>query len=112
MPAGRSAPGVGIYVDAKPRVAAVRMDIRTPTPGWSGDVFVAEDRVPEATPGADALPTGWKNVGHIGRATRRTSVDLDTAGNSYRYYLVWITELPADEERAQIAEIDLFRRKG
>jgi eukaryotic-like serine/threonine-protein kinase len=109
---GLSKPGVGVYVDADPGVAAVRMDIRTPTPGWEGEVYVAENRVPEAAPAATGLPRGWKNVGHIPRAGRRTSVDLDTAGNAYRYYLVWITELPEGEERAQISEIDLFRRKG
>jgi eukaryotic-like serine/threonine-protein kinase len=103
---GLGKPGVGIYVDAAPSVSAVRMDIRTPTPGWRGEVYVAKDSVPTTVPG------GWKSVGHIDSASKRTSVDLDTAGNSYRYYLVWITALPEGSERAQISEIDLFRRKG
>ena len=97
--------GVGIYVDAKPQVAAVRMDIRTPTPGWSGTVYVA-DRVPE-TFDEDV----WKVVGRVDGARRTTSVDLDTANTAFRYYLVWITELPEDEERVQISEIDLFATK-
>jgi hypothetical protein len=58
------------------------------------------------------VPGEWKNVAHIDAAKRNTSVDLDTAGNRYRYYLVWITGLPPSAERVQIAEIDLFRRKG
>jgi serine/threonine-protein kinase len=101
--------GVGIYLDAKPGVAAVRMDIRTVKPGWKGEVYVAERTVPEAAPGDTE---DWKNVAHIDESKRNTSIDLDTAGNRYRYYLVWITELPPDEERVQISEIDLFRRKG
>jgi hypothetical protein len=98
--------GVGIHVDAKPKVAAVRMDIRTPTPGWSGTVYVA-DRVPETFD-----ENVWKAVGRIDGAKRTTSVDLDTANTAHRYYLVWITALPEDEDRVQIAEIDLFKRAG
>ena len=97
--------GVGIYVDAEPRVAATRIDIRTPTPGWAGEIYVAESRVPEEFPGA------WKRLGTIDGADRRTSLDLDTAGNQYRYYLVWITALPEGEERVRISEIGLFQKK-
>jgi hypothetical protein len=35
--------------------------------------------------------------------------DLDTASNSYRHYLVWITKLPESAKRAEISEILLFR---
>jgi serine/threonine-protein kinase len=103
---GLTKDGVGIYVDAKPSVAAVRIDIRTPTPGWKGEVFVAKDSVPKEFPG------DWVSLGKIDHAERKTSLDLDTAGNPYRYYLVWITELPADSERVEISEISLFKRKG
>lgn len=102
---GLSKDGVGIYIDAKPGVAAVRMDIRTPTPGWQGEVFVAEDKVPKEFPGE------WVSLGKINDAERRTSLDLDTADNRYRYYLVWITALPEGEERVEISEIDLFQKK-
>jgi tRNA A-37 threonylcarbamoyl transferase component Bud32 len=98
--------GVGIYVDAKPGVPAIRMEIRTPTPGWKGAVYVADDKVPSEFPGT------WKKLGTIDSAQRRTSLDLDTAGNPYRYYLVWITALPEGEERVEISEIELFERKG
>ena len=101
--------GVGIYVDAKPSVAAVRMDIRTGSPGWKGEVYVAEKQIPDAAPGETEQ---WKNVGHIDADKRNTSIDLDTAGNRYRYYLVWITALPKDEERVEISEISLFKRSG
>ncbi|MCW2990223.1 MAG: serine/threonine protein kinase, partial [Solirubrobacterales bacterium] len=99
-------PGVGLYVDAKPGVAAVRIDIRTPTPGWKGEVYVAKDAVPKDFPG------DWISLGKIDDAQRKTSLDLDTASNRYRYYLVWITQLPPGQERAQISEIDLFQRKS
>src|SRR4051812_2221141 len=95
--------GVGLYVDAKPRVAATRMAIRTPTTGWKGAVYVAAEGPPE-----NIDDPGWKKVATIDDATSTTSVDLDTAGQAYRYYLVWITDL-AENNRVQLAEIELFR---
>ncbi len=99
--------GVGLYLDAAPRVAANRMELRTPTPGWDGAVYVASAGPPENLP-----DPGWKQVGTITGAARRTSIDLDTAGRPFRYYLIWITKLPAGKGRVQLAEVDLFRRKG
>jgi serine/threonine-protein kinase len=96
-------PGVGIYVDAKPSLAARQMTINTPTPGWTGAVYVAE-------PGpAPKTLSGWTKLADISRAQRRTNVSLDTAGNRFRYYLVWITKLPADEQRVEISEIALLK---
>jgi hypothetical protein len=37
---------------------------------------------------------------------------LDTGGRRYRYYLVWITKLPADEDRVEISEIALLAPKA
>jgi serine/threonine-protein kinase len=95
---------VGIYVDAKPGVAAVSMEIRTPTPGWTGDVYVAKSV-------SDSLDD-WTRVGSIRDAERRTAVDLDTGGQEFRYYLVWITKLPEGKGSAEISEIELFRATG
>lgn len=100
---GLQKPGVGLYVDAKPRVAATRLTVRTPTAGWKGAVYVAADGPPDALP-----DPGWKKVATIDATRTVTSADLDTAGQPYRYYLIWITEL-GDGSRAQIAEVDLFR---
>jgi serine/threonine-protein kinase len=96
--------GVGIYVDAKPSVAAVSMEIRSTTPGWKGDVYVAKS-VPDSI-------DGWTRVGSIAEAERRTTVDLDTGGQPYRYYLVWITGLPEGKGSAEISEIELFQKSG
>ncbi len=41
------------------------------------------------------------------KATQR--VDLDTAGNRFRYYLVWITKLPPGKDQVAISEIRLFK---
>ncbi len=35
---------------------------------------------------------------------------LAASGERYRYYLVWITELPPDAQRVEIREIALLQR--
>jgi len=95
-------PGVGLYVDAAPGVAARKLVIRS-TPGWSGAVYVA--------PGGAAPKdlTGWKNLATLNDVKRKQEVSLDTAGNRFRYYLIWITTLPPGQSRVQINDLALFR---
>jgi serine/threonine-protein kinase len=98
--------GVGLYVDASPGVAATQMVVRTTTPGWSGDVYAVEDGPPEE--GLD----GWTKVGTITDAKKSNDVTLDTAGKKFRYYLVWITQLPEGEERATISDLALLAKQS
>jgi eukaryotic-like serine/threonine-protein kinase len=95
--------GVGIYVVADPTVSARQMQIVTSTKGWSGAVYVA------AAGPAPASIKGWKQVGDIKSAKSSTRLDLDTAGNRFRYYLVWITKLPPQKDKVEISEIRLWR---
>jgi serine/threonine-protein kinase len=96
-------PGVGIYVDAKPGVIAKRMDIRTQTTGWEGKIYVSNAVDPSATTLA-----GWKDLGtKIVADKKKLSLQLDTAGQKFRYYLVWITKLPPSGQ-ASISEIVLL----
>jgi hypothetical protein len=37
------------------------------------------------------------------------AIDLDTAANRYRRYLVWITKLPPEEQVVRISELLLYR---
>ena len=98
--------GVGIAIDAKPRVDARQIRIDTPTPGWSGSVYAAAGgNAPPATIDDPA----WKKVGAIPLAERRTRVDLDTAGNAFRWYLVWIEKFAPDQEKVEISEVYLYR---
>jgi hypothetical protein len=99
--AGGDTPGVGLYVDADPGVAANRMQIQTPAAGWRAEIYGAPPgRPPESL-------DGWTRVG--GGVVRREeqSFRLDTGGETYRYYLVWITDLPPDEGRVSISELAL-----
>jgi eukaryotic-like serine/threonine-protein kinase len=95
--------GVGIYVIAEPAVAARAMEILTPDVGWSGAVYVAKAGAPPAS------IDGWTKLATIARAKPSQRVDLDTAGNRFKYYLVWITKLPPGASKAAISEIRLFR---
>jgi tRNA A-37 threonylcarbamoyl transferase component Bud32 len=96
--------GVGIYLDAKPGVAARVLQIRSPTPAWSVEVYASRDSVPRSFP-----DPRWQKVGADAQVSTRQRIDLDTARRRFRYYLVWITALPPDGERVEIAELALFR---
>jgi serine/threonine-protein kinase len=95
-------PGVGLYLDASPGVAARALDISSKTPGWSGKVYVAKSGPPETL-------VGWKAVGDITAAVAQQRVRLDTAGNRFRYYLLWIEKLPPGEQGVEISEMVLLR---
>ena len=53
---------------------------------------------------------GWKKVGGGTVTGPRQRFHLSTDGTAYRYYLVWITKLPANAKRVQIAEVGLSAR--
>jgi serine/threonine-protein kinase len=104
---GANKAGVGIYVDAKPGVEAVRMEIQSPEQGWRAEIFGATgNRVPE---GIDA---GWERLGGGVVKADHQRFRLAASGERYRYYLVWITELPPDSQRVEIGEIALLQREN
>jgi serine/threonine-protein kinase len=96
-------PGVGIYVDAKPTVAARELEILSPTPKWRGAVYAAPNGPPPK-----AL-SGFKRIAAIDQRRARTRIKLNTGGKRYRYYLVWITTLPPEKRAVEIGEVRLFR---
>ncbi len=98
--------GVGITLDASPRLAARALGLRTPTPGWSGDVYAASGG---AQPPATLDDPAWKKVGTIPTAERRQRIDLDTAGQAYRWYLVWIAKFAPGQDKVSISELSLYR---
>jgi len=94
-------PGVGLYLDASPGVVAKKLELRTSTPGWSGAVYAAKSGPPESL-------DGWQRVADLNDVQRRQQVDLDTAGQRFRYYLVWITKLPEGQTKASISDLALL----
>ncbi|HVE68908.1 MAG TPA: protein kinase [Solirubrobacteraceae bacterium] len=98
-----SKPGVGLYVDAKPGVAARALTIRTPEPGFRAGVYATDSGPPREI--AD-----WNVVAPARTVTEQQQrFDLDTGGRTYRWYLVWITKLADGQGQAKIAEVYLFR---
>jgi serine/threonine-protein kinase len=97
--------GVGLYVDAKPGVAARSMVIDTATPGYSVSIY---GRKTQPRPAAfDTGPNGWTKVGAASNIRSTQTIPLNTNGVSYRYYLVWITGLGSHNQVA-INEIALY----
>ena len=90
--------GVGLYVDAGKPVAARRLDLVTPTPGFTASAYGANE-VPEDI-------GGWSKVSGDSQVTQDARIRLGTGGKRFRHYLVWITSLP-EANRAEIAELTL-----
>jgi tRNA A-37 threonylcarbamoyl transferase component Bud32 len=101
---GAGKTGVGLYIDARPKVEAVALQIETPEPGWKATIYAAP---PGPVP--TAVPDGWTKVGGGTVSEKDKRFKLDTGGTAYRYYLVWITKLAPGAERAEISEIRLFQ---
>jgi eukaryotic-like serine/threonine-protein kinase len=95
--------GVGIYVDARPSATATRITVDTPSPGWRGAIYGAKEG-----PAPKTL-AGWTALTDITDAKRSNDLDLD--GTRYRYFLVWITQLPPGKRSAQISRISLLQKR-
>jgi serine/threonine-protein kinase len=111
--------GTGFYVDASPGVAANRVVLDTPTPGfaveiWGADYVPPWKANPAPIPGTPAT-LGWTRLASARAATTSTTIRLNDVAQR-RFYLLWITDLGADPRHApkfvQIAELTLFRRRG
>jgi hypothetical protein len=95
--------GVGLYLDVGRPVVARALRVVTPTDGWTLDLYVANS-VPKTV--AD-----WTRVGSGEVDATRKTFSLDTGTQRFRYYLVWITSLPAEEGggfRTAISELKLL----
>jgi serine/threonine-protein kinase len=103
--------GLGVYLDAAPRVRARAIEIQTPTPGFAVQVYAAQ-RVELNVPYGDSTSLaarGWQ--GPVGSdASVRSGARIPVSvSRGYRYYLVWMTTLPPGQESATLSELTLFR---
>ena len=95
--------GVGVYVDAGGPVAATEMEIRTPTPGWTLEVYGTNEPIPDDV-------SGWTRLAQVHEVEEQQRIDLVTAGVKYQYYLLWVTD-PAEVDSGfgvAISDIRLF----
>jgi len=99
-------PGVGLYVDAAPSVIGRSLEIQTPTPGWRMELYAAR-----AKPASEWPSDAWTRVGGGTVERSRQRFALDTGDRRFRYYLVWITALPPDENQVAITQLTLSAPK-
>ncbi|MDE3134685.1 MAG: serine/threonine protein kinase [Acidobacteriota bacterium] len=95
-------PGVGIYVWAAASTRARQLRLSTGTPGWNGSVY-----------GSNSTPdpanfSGWTRLASVASVARSQTFAMG-GRKPYRYYLVWITKLPASRQYVAINEIDLYK---
>jgi serine/threonine-protein kinase len=105
-------PGTGLVVDAAPGVAARSVQIQTPTPGFDVQIYAAQtfnDTYPQGDLTHTLADRGWIDLADQSNITNGQRISLDTAGRSFRYYLLWITRLPASNDHVEIAEFTLFK---
>lgn len=107
-PDGLIKDGVGVMVDASPGVAAAMLTVRTPTEGFTAEVYGTTS----ATPPEELPDDQWVRLANAREVADGERIELETAGNRYRHYLLWITELPEGESAAEVAELRLYRRQN
>jgi serine/threonine-protein kinase len=103
--------GVGVYLDASPRVAARAVEIQTPTPGFDVQVYAA-NAINLSYAYGDTTPLtarGWKGPLASAQGVRNRQRIKLAGGGSYRYYLIWLTTLPPGQQSASISELTLFK---
>jgi eukaryotic-like serine/threonine-protein kinase len=94
-------PGVGMYVQADSPVAARALLLVSPVPGWTAEVYAANS--------APKSLTGWTKVGGPVQIAPTNKIALNTHGQKFKNYLIWITKLGQGQTRAAISELTLQR---
>jgi eukaryotic-like serine/threonine-protein kinase len=92
--------GVGLIVHPRAPVAARALDVVTPIPGWDAEVYASDDR-------PDDLASWGDRLGSATDVSEEDRIELDTAGQDFSYYLLWITALPEGEQKAAVSELTL-----
>jgi hypothetical protein len=101
-PDGSVGKGTGLVLHSASPVAARLLQVRTPEPGLSLNVYGSRDATPP-----DSL-AGWHKLASETGIEDKQRIELGTDGQKYRLYLVWITKLPAARTSATLSELELF----
>jgi hypothetical protein len=97
---GSNKSGVGLYVDAGKPIRARGLTLATATPGFRAAVYASETVPPRLRDWTRVTPVQEVNEDHTFR--------LRPEGRLYRYYLLWIDELP-EQGKAEVQELSLLR---
>jgi serine/threonine-protein kinase len=96
---GANKSGVGLMVRATKPVAATELDLISPIADWEGTIYGANGDLPKDI-------RGWQKLSGVFTAKSVNKIKLDTAGQPFDRYLVWITKLSG--EQAGIMELSLL----
>jgi serine/threonine protein kinase len=100
-------PGVGIYVTATSPATPAKMIVRSPTPGWDGQVFAAPAGPPSEL-------SGWGEP--VGEATGASAVQEIALRipQPCRYFLLWFTKAPEarDQPGGYLVEVSDIKLLG
>jgi hypothetical protein len=97
--------GVGVFVrTAGGAAAAKRLALVTDTPGFAVTVY-GSNQQPNVN---DFAASGWVKLGDNSAVDSTDNISLSSQGTGYRFYLVWITQLPPDAQSATINLIKLY----
>jgi hypothetical protein len=101
-------PGVGLYLDLAPAIAAHELVLYTATPGWTAQIWARN-----STPNRNAFdqgPSGWVQLGTAQNVQAKQKIPIQTGGHRYRYYLVWITTLAPHKNSVSINEVAVYKQ--
>ncbi|MBV9804861.1 MAG: serine/threonine protein kinase, partial [Solirubrobacterales bacterium] len=98
--------GVGLYVDMGRPIEVSEIVVYTQTPGFRAQIWGSTS--PPDPYVFNKGPGGWNKLTDIPAMQRRQAIPLGTA-TRYRYYLVWIKNLPPGQQYAALNEIALYR---
>ena len=97
---GSNKSGVGLYVDAGKLIKARGLTLVTAKTGFTAAVY-----------GSETVPAnlrGWTRLCEPAKVNEDHTFRLRTQGRVYRYYLLWISELPEDG-KAEVQELSLLK---
>ena len=96
--------GVGLALQPAEAVPARGLDLETTTPGFDITIYGAEDATAPTS-----IDSGWTEIASEDAVEREGRIDLDSAGRDFSHYLIWITAIPKDSNKVEIAEAQLLR---
>jgi len=103
--------GLGLYLDAAPKLSARALAVHTPTPGFPLRVYVA-NHVDLDFPYGSSVPLsgrGWQGpVASTAHVVSGQRIPISLGGAAYRYYLLWATALPPGHQSLAISAVSLF----
>jgi len=97
--------GVGLVVETDDVVSARQIEIDTPDPGWTGEIYGFEGQVP------DSIEDWGEPISAMPFQTdEETSTSIPLNDNESDHYLIWITELTEGDNGffATIGEVRLI----